>query len=713
MNMNDFEIYQSLPHFLRSYIDGKQWKSFREVQIQAFNVLNNTENHLLISSGTSSGKTEAAFLPVLSDVYRNKPKRISVIYISPLIALIDDQHDRLSRMISDSGIDLFSWHGDVASSVKRKALQSGEGILQITPESLENVVHRHYKEAKSMFADLRYVIIDEVHSFMNSDRGLHLLCELESIEKLAKCKPRRIGLSATLSDFNQAINWLRGNSGREVSLINCPDKPDYDLKIRFSKLADKDTPERQPTLQQFYQMIYDETYHYNCLVFANNRTSVENTVVGLKKIDYISGTHKEIWAHHSSISKGYREEAEEHLKDPYFKCTAIATSTLELGIDIGDLDRVVHINAPYTVSSMVQKFGRSGRRSGRPVMICICNNMYPSKLIGIETDLIKTIAESELFFKDHWIEPVRYSHLPYSLLFQQTLNYIRYHITATQRELYDDILDLYPFRNITKQDYQILLDHLCSIDILDYNSDCNSYILGSSGDYISRRFDFGTNFKTIKEFKVLFGKQLVGTIQSLPDVGNLIQLAGNSWEVTSINQKMNEVLVIPSSSQTETFWKSGTSDIHTKIYQKMYECLCSDHEYEYLDESALDCLKQSRLSFNEKGLRSKLVLYGDCLRLFPWIGTVQFDTLYRILDKLGIANTCQPPYSISIKEEFNNLDDIREAVYDYTKTHTPMDLVTDNDIMNASTLGKYNKFIPKELLRKQFVKDRIDFSLEF
>ena len=711
--MDDFEIYQSLPHFLRSYIDGKQWKSFREVQIQAFDILNNSENHLLISSGTSSGKTEAAFFPVLSDIYRSKPKRISVLYISPLIALIDDQHDRLSRMISDSGIDLFSWHGDVSSSVKRKALQRGEGILQITPESLENVVHRYYKEAASMFSDLRYVIIDEVHSFMNSDRGLHLLCELESIEKLANCRPRRIGLSATLSDFNQAVDWLRGNSGREVSLIDCPDKPDYELKIRFNKLADKGTPERQPTLQQFYQAIYDETYLYNCLVFTNNRTSVENTVVGLKKIDSISGTHKEIWAHHSSISKGYREEAEEHLKDPYFKCTAIATSTLELGIDIGDLDRVVHINAPYTVSSMVQKFGRSGRRTGHPIMVCICNNMYPSKLIGIESDLIKAIAESELFFNEHWIEPVSYSHLPYSLLFQQTLSYVRHHITASHKELYNDVLDLYPFRNITKQDYQILLNYLCSIDVLDYNRDCNSFILGSSGDHISRQFDFGTNFKTIREFNVFYGKKLVGTIQSLPDVGDLIQLAGNSWQVSSIDQKMSEVLVIPSNSQTETFWKSGLSDIHTRVYQGMYECLCSDQEYDYLDESALNCLKQSRSAFNEQGLNSKLVIYDGCLRLFPWVGTVQFDTLYRILEKLGMANSCQPPYSILIKEKFNDLDDIRDAVYDYINNHTPMDLVTENDVMNASTLGKYNRYIPDELLRKQFVRDRIDFSLEF
>lgn len=671
MKMNDAELYRDLPYFLRSYIDGKQWTSFREVQKQSFKILNESSNHLIISAGTSSGKTEAAFFPVISHIYVQKPKRISALYISPLIALIDDQYDRLSRMIRDSGINIYSWHSGVSSSVKHKVLKNADGILQITPESLENVVNRNYVDVKEMFSDLRFIIIDEVHTFMNSDRGLHLLCELDAIEKIAGCHPRRIGLSATLSDFNKAKEWICSNTGRGVVIVNCPDTPDYNLTIRYVQLGPKGTPERQTTLKKYYETLYEDTFDYNCLIFANNRTTVENTVIGLEKINKIRGTRKEIWAHHSSISKEYREETENRLKDPDRKCTAVSTSTLELGIDIGELDRTIQINAPYSVSSLVQKFGRSGRRNGRPIMICYCDNKYPSKLEGIETDLIKCIAESLLFLNEHWIEPVRYSKLPYSLLFQQTLSYIRPRIAVTELELFNDVLDLYPFRNISKNDYRTLLHHLLTIDILDYNRDCGTYILGSSGDRITRHFDFGTNFRTIKEYDVCYGEHLIGTIQSLPPEGQLIQLAGNSWQIVSIDPKLQEVMVIPTNTPTETFWKSGISDVHTKILKKMYDCLVSDEEYPFLDSNARCHLRKSRMAFRKQGLDNKLTIYGNSLRLLPWLGTIQLDTLFRILEYIGLADSYQPPFSIVIKDEFNDIEAIKIKVNDFISMHDP------------------------------------------
>lgn len=708
--MDDSGFYDSLPYFLRSYMDGKHWTSFREIQRRSFEVLNESDNHLIISAGTSSGKTEAAFFPVISHIYKQKPKRISTLYISPLIALIDDQHDRLSRMIRDSGIELHSWHGYISSSVKNRILKNGEGILQITPESLENIVNKKYTFVAEMFSDLRFVIIDEVHTFMNSDRGLHLLCELDAIDRMAGCHPRRIGLSATLSDFDKAKEWIRSNTGKAVSLISYPNTPEYNLTIRYVQLAEKNTPERQKSLARYYESLYNDTFDYNCLVFANNRTAVENTVTGLKKIDALKGTKKEIWAHHSSISKEYREEAERHLKDPHFKCTAIATSTLELGVDIGNLDRVVQINAPYSVSSLVQKFGRSGRRDGHPVMICHCNNIRTSKLEGIATDLIKCIAESLLFLDDHWIEPMEYSGMPYSLLFQQTLGYVSSRITATREELFNDVLSLYPFRNITEEDYQILLDYMRASDILDFNHDCGSYTTGSSGDKMARQFDFCTNFETVKAYNVYSGGHRIGTVQSMPAENEFIQLAGRSWQVKSVDWKTHEIKVISASTSTETFWKSGVSDTHTEVMEKMYDCLSSDEVYPFLDQEAKDVLQSSRISFRKNSLQNKLTLYGGALCLFPWLGTIQADTLFRILDYIGLANSFHPPFFMIIKEEYGDMDIIRSKVEDFITTHDPMDLVTDDDVLHASSLGKYNRYIPNELLKKQFVTDRIDFS---
>lgn len=452
------DYFSRLPFFLRQYVEGKKWKAFREVQLKSFEILYNTTDHLLISSGTSSGKTEAALFPIIVDLYHNKPKRISTLYISPLIALIDDQKDRVSYMLRDSGIHLYSWHGGISSSTKRKVIDSGEGILQITPESLENIIHRDSKVVKDLFSDLRYVVIDEIHSFMNSDRGLHLLCELETIERISGSRPRRIGLSATLSDYSDAIDWIQSNTRRNVSLVECTDVPDYELNIQYVGIVPKGDPNRQRNLQSFYWTIFKETNDYDCLIFANSRSNVERIATSLKMINEKVNSSKFILVHHSSVSRDYRKYAEELMKSHDRKCTAIATSTLELGIDIGDLERVIQIGTPHTVSSFVQRFGRSGRRNGHPVMICICNSLSShSRLCGEDIDLVKMIAESELFFKDKWVEPVNYSKKPYSLLFQQTVSYVKSKIIASYNDLVQDVLSLYPFRLITMNDYSLLL----------------------------------------------------------------------------------------------------------------------------------------------------------------------------------------------------------------------------------------------------------------
>lgn len=704
------DFYSRLPYCLRSYVDGKKWNEFRDVQIRSFEVLFDSDDHLLISSGTSSGKTEAAMFPVITDIYRNRPKRIAALYISPLIALIDDQRDRVSRMLKDSEINLYSWHGGISSSTKKKVLESGEGILQITPESLENVVNKHFDHVSDMFSELKYVIIDEVHTFMNSDRGLHLLCELESIERIAGCRPRRIGLSATLSDYDIAEWWLRANTERDVSLVECETRPDYDLTVTFDTFAPKNSPERQASLRRFYERLFESTDSYNCLVFTNNRTSVENTAANLKKIYTERGLKKDILAHHSSISKEYRTLAEERMKDPEHRCTAIATSTLELGIDVGDLDRVIHINAPHNVSSFIQKFGRSGRRDGHPVMVCFCSNRYKTKLPeGIEVDLIRMIAEAQLYFREHWIEPIRYSHLPYSLLFQQTVSYIRSRITATKDELERDVLGLFPFREIGPSDYSMLLGYMIECKVLDYNSYHGTYCLDTVGDRISRESEFGSNFATVREFEVYSGRNRVGTVQSLPSIGENIQLAGSSWEVVSIDGKYSRVLVKPSTRITETFWKSGRTDSHTKMMRSMYDCLDGDEEYPYLDDEAMRALRKSRRIFKDVGMDCPIVEIDGATHLFPWLGTIQFDTLFRILQKMEIADVCEPPFSVIIKEGVT-ISHIRDIVRTFVREYDAESLVTDDDVLYSQVLGKYSRYIPTELLKKQFVEDRLDFD---
>ncbi len=408
--------------------------------------------------------------------------------------------------------------------------------------------------------------------------------------------------------------------------------------------------------------MYVDTHEYNCIVFTNGRREAENTVWGLKTIEGIHKTRKDILAHHSSVGKEFRKDAENMVKDPSLKCTAVSTSTLELGIDIGDLDRVVQIGAPNSVSSFAQKFGRSGRRNGHPVMVIHATTKSSPSLPDIEVDLVRAVAEALLLLEDRWVEPLFCSRMPFSLLFQQTVSYVRSRVSVGYEELENDVLTAYPFRLISDEDYKVFLDYLVVCQVLDYHKPYRRYCLGSIGDRLSRHFDFGSNFVTIKEMDVYNDAKLVGSIQTAQGVGGHIRLSGHSWEVVSVDDKCNRLYVRPSESPSESYWRSGSADVHSRILDKMYRVLCSDEKYLFLDETAEEELEKSRLSFRSLGLEKRLAYVNGLWRLYPWLGTVHFDTLFRILLKLGIADSCSPPYSIVIREDFMDLDEIRSRV---------------------------------------------------
>ena len=216
MSKSAFERYAP---FIQEYIYRKKWTELREVQVEACEAIMDTDNHVIIASGTASGKTEAAFFPILTLLEEKPASSIGVMYIGPLKALINDQFERLDELLREHDIPVWPWHGDISPSVKKKALKTAQGILQITPESLEAMLMRHPGDAGRLFSDLRFIVIDEIHALMGEDRGLQLLCLLSRLEKLTGCSPRRIGLSATLNDYQPAMNYLSSGSIAETIAV--------------------------------------------------------------------------------------------------------------------------------------------------------------------------------------------------------------------------------------------------------------------------------------------------------------------------------------------------------------------------------------------------------------------------------------------------------------------------------------------------------------
>ncbi len=709
------DLFSDLPWFVQEHIHSNGWTDFRSIQLETYERFVQGDEHILISAGTSSGKTEAAMFPVISSLYREPCEGIGALYIGPLKALIDDQFDRIAPVLKDSGIKVTGWHGDVGQHTRKKVLNDPSGILQITPESLQNIVTNRQEELGRMFGRLRFVVIDEVHAFMNSDRGLQLLCCLERLEELTGCRPRRLGLSATISEKEAACRWISADTGRETVVVSDDSIGDRTIEIRYNLFPTEMEEEgvlRKKAVTKYYRGLYADVAGRSCIVFTNSRDSAEKTAHSLGKMAELCGRPGNVYIHHGSVSHELRQNAENALKNRESRSTVVATVTLELGIDIGNLDRIVQIGPPYTCSSLVQRMGRSGRRGNAQNLILYCNDdlsKYWTAVDGLSMDLVRSIAMAELILKDRWVEPPCEPKLPYSLLYHQTLQYLKPGIGCRFDELCQEVLSMYPFRHIPKSDYKVLLRHMVATGHLERMED-GTLLIGPEGEKVAFNREFCSVFDTGKEFEVRFEGKAIGSIQIVPDVGDLIQLAGRVWEVAATDMKEYRADVVESDGTVNTPWSSGIPGLDTRILRKMKEVLITSDDYPYLDEDARACLRLCRNIGYDQGVGRTFVPRDKGFRIYPWLGSRQFDTLKRAL--IAVADVsgvhCRQPYYIDVATDLTE-SQLRSAVNDILETTDGRNLIHDTDDLQ---LGKYDRYVPERLLRKQFLTDELDLDFE-
>ena len=710
------DLFADLPWFLQEYVHNNRWTSFRNIQLDTYEAFRRTEGHILISAGTSSGKTEAAMFPIIASVYGQCQESISVLYIGPLKALIDDQFERIEPILRDSGIKITGWHGDISQYRKNKTVKDPSGILQITPESLQNIVTNRRDDLERLFGDLRYVVIDEVHAFMNSERGLQLLCCLEVLERIAGCRPRRLGLSATISDKDSACRWLSANTGMDTEVVSDDSIGSRSITIRYNLFPSDRNDEdnyRQKAVTRYYRELYSDVVGRSCIVFTNSRDSAEKTAHSLSKMAELNGRPGNIFIHHGSVSHELRHNAEEALKNREAKNTVVSTVTLELGIDIGNLDRIVQIGPPYTCSSLVQRMGRSGRRGDAQNLILYCNDdltKYWTEIDGMSVDLLRSIAMTELVLKDRWVESPSVRTLPYGLLYHQTLQYLIPGTGAKFKELADNVLSLYPFRGIERNDYRTLLRHMVKTGQLERMED-GTLLIGDKGERVAFNREFCSVFSAGKEYDIYFEGKSIGSVQVLPSVGTLIQLAGRVWEVTEVEAKEHRAKVIESDGSVNTPWTSGIPGIDTRILKKMKEILMGAEEFPYLDDEAKKCLAFCRQLGYEQEWSRTFVKRSGGYRIYPWVGSRQFDTLKRAL--LAVPDVdkvrCRSPYYMDVATDLSE-SQLRSCVNDILETTDGKNLVNDTDDLQ---MGKYDECVPESLLIKQFLRDELDTDFDF
>ena len=727
-------IFQRYAPFIQDFIYQNDWESLRAIQVAAADAVFHTEENLLLTSSTASGKTEAAFFPILTLFSEDPPKSVGALYIAPLKALINDQFARLNDLCREAEIPVWHWHGDVARSRKERLLKEPSGILQITPESLEALLLRRHGIVARLFCDLRFIVIDEVHSLLRGDRGGQTLCLIERLSTLAGVQPRRIGLSATIGDPALTGEILSAGSGRKTLI---PQIRESGIRWRLSmdrfpiggtakveedsRSADPD-PEKTDTAPEHADpgigFIFEHTRGKKCLVFSNSREECEAVTTTLRQYCEARNEPDRFLIHHGNLSVSFRESAESAMKDDEQEQTTVTTATLELGIDIGKLERAFQIDAPFTVSSFLQRMGRTGRRGLPPEMHFIIREEIPEARAMLPATvpwkLLQAASLVELYRKERWVEPPKTDRLPFSLLYHQTMSILASCGEMTPAELAARALRLPPFHRISREDYRTLLRHLIATGQIQKTEE-GGLIVGLAGERQINSFKFYAVFKENEEFTVRSHAQELGTIVRPPPVGEKIALAGHVWIVEEIDYKRRLIQCEEVPGKVPAYFGECPGDIHTRILERMRELLRESDVPAYLKPHAAARLAEARVSAHHSGMtRDALIsLGGEMWCLFPWLGTYAFLALERFLKikcakSLGLsAADSSRPYFLQFKMKVSRQDFFRVLAEQEQLPLDPMELLYPGEI---PLFEKYDEFLPPELVRKGFAFGILDIN---
>ena len=729
--MNVFERYAP---FIQEYIYRSGWQCLRGVQNAAGEAIFGTEDHVLLTASTASGKTEAAFFPILTLLEEVPSSTVGVLYIAPLKALINDQFGRLNELCEEQGIPVTRWHGDVAQSKKRKLLKKPGGILQITPESLESLLINKHMEIPSLFSDLRFIVVDEIHSLLRGDRGLQTFCLIERLCRTAGCAPRRIGLSATIGDPEAAGRFLAAGSGKRTVIPRFDGgKEVWRLSMEHffntppqageGKGGSPDTPFLEEPSDSAplaadpgLAYIFEHTKGKKCLIFTNSREECESVCQILRQYCEVNREADRFLIHHGNLSASYRESAEEEMKDDDSLMSVCATATLELGIDVGKLERAFQIDAPFTVSGFLQRLGRTGRRGDPAEMWFVMREDHPEARAmlpdSIPWYLIQGIALVQLYVEERFVEPPRTDRLPFSLLYHQTMSTLASHGEMTAAELASRVLSLNCFSRISQEDYRILLRHLLETGHID-RTENSGLILGLAGERVVNNYKFYAVFQENVEYTVRAGSEQLGTIVKPPPVGDKIAIAGRVWVVEEVDHKRRELFCTLVKGNIPAYFGDVAGDIHTRILERMFDVLREEKNYPYLMGHAAFRLQDARATFRKSLMadRPLVSLGGKMWALFPWLGSYAFLALERFLKnrcgtRLGLRGlNSSRPYYMQFTMQVDESEFYEIVSEEAGKEFDPLELVYPKEV---PVFEKYDEYVPAELIRKGFAYGVLD-----
>lgn len=525
------------------------WPALRPLQERSIApILDN--HHALLIAPTAGGKTEAAMLPLLSRMVGEEWQGLSVLYICPIKALLNNLEARLSHLANLVGRTVQLWHGDIGQSEKNRTQRELPDILLTTPESLEGILLGKRRDHVHLLSRVRCVVIDELHAFAGDDRGWHLLALLERIRSLCQSEPQRIGLSATVGEPKALLDWLAGHCEGQRSLVQIEAPPaEVDLHVDYVGSLDN----AAALISQLHQ-------GEKRLVFCDSRSRVESLSLALR------GLGVTVFVSHAALSADTRRQAEQAFAE-HGNCVIIATSTLELGLDVGDLDRVIQIDAPTSVASFLQRMGRTGRRAGsRRNMLFIATR---------DDALLESLAIVQLF-ESGYVEPVAAPPMPIHVLVQQLFATLFQHEGELEERQFLDTLRRIPgFAEMIDMHWRMLRDHLITTAYLHRNGMLLSLGMRAEQAFQGRGLaDLCVSFDSPRALAVVHGNKLLGYVDPLSLAARqkgqvILALGGRSWRLASIDWARDRIYVEAAAEKGASRWLGSSRGVSRPIAQEV------------------------------------------------------------------------------------------------------------------------------------------------
>lgn len=713
-----------------------KWEELRDLQVGAINTWFDTDADFIVMANTASGKTEAAYLPVLSTLAPDHGAgSIRSLYVGPLKALINDQFRRVEDLCARAEIPVHRWHGDVGAGRKKDVVENPSGVLLITPESLEALFMRRGRELLRLFSRLDAIVIDELHAFLDGPRGRQLSSLLTRIDFVRQGwkRTRRIGLSATIGGIEQAQDWLGAGSDVRPVMVSSTVSQDIELLMKTylqaaparvstvpaEKPAEEDSAEEaeveSSALISIAQHIHTKLRGRTNLVFGNSKARIEELADFLRRLSERAKLPNEFLVHHGSLSKEIREQVETELQSGR-ACTALCSSTLELGIDVGVVDAVGQVGPPWSVSSLKQRLGRSGRRSGQPSRLFfyvpliekrpsdpLYERLYPA--------FLQSVALVDLLLSK-WVEPSFTVAVDYSTLVQQVLSLIVQYGGISAGEVLATLRKSEAFSRVTPEEFAQLLRDLGQADLIEQASD-QDLILGLNGERLTSHYEFYAAFESAMEYEVLEGTHRVGSIDVIVvltlEPGKHILLAGKRWAIVDVDHKRRVIIVKRARGKQPLLWSGEGGHIHPRIRERMRDLLQEGAQPSWMDRNSGDLLMQVRRTARETGLpTSSWIDDGSALFLFTWTGSRANHTLMLLARSKGLAVA---DMGIGLAFAAGSEQTVRAALRDAVKVSpSPEALVAEAFPKGIPAVGKHGDYLSSPLRARAYAAANLDME---